>query len=145
MNKEIEEFYSLFDLTPSITVLDLNNKNSNITAQLNDLVAPYDGKITTISHKVLNELRGKIKRSNYDYAVVVDTILHSEDKNLLMKIISMGIRDSGYIIILEPKDKPLAQIYELLEEFDYGAISSIDIFEEYNLIMGKKLHMWGMD
>ncbi len=145
MNKELEEFSSLFSLTPSISILDLNNNNTEVTTQLNTLVAPVDGKITTISPTVLNEFRAKIKRSNYDYGVISNAILDFDDKKTLMKIITMAIRDSGYIIILEEKEKATDELYEFLEEFDYGAVSSIDIFEKYNLIMAKKLHMWGMD
>jgi hypothetical protein len=143
--KSIDFFKSLFNFTPCISILNLNNNLNEITESLNNFVSPYDGEITTLKTEVLKELRVKVRRSNYDYAVIVDTILNSEDKNHLMKIISIGIRDSGYIIILEKKDKSLEDIYTLLEEFDYGAVSSIDIFDDYNLIMGKKLHMWGMD
>lgn len=145
MKKELEEFSSLFRLTPSISILDLNRDFSDITTELNDLVIPCDGKITTIQPSNFNELRSKIKRASYDYGVVCNAILDSENQNNLMKLISAGIRDSGYIVIIEQKDKNLDSIYELLEEFDYGAISSIDIFKNYNLIIGKKLHMWGMD
>ena len=143
MKKELEEFSSLVQLTPSISILDLNNNFSDLTVCLNNLVASCQGKISTIESSPVNNLRAKIKRSNYDYAVISDIILNSEDKNSMMKIISNGLRDAGYIVILEPKEKPLYDIYNLLEEFDYGAVSSIDIFDDYSLIIGKKLHMWG--
>ncbi len=145
MLKEIEEFSCLFDLTPNINILDLNSDAANITKALNDFVNPFDGTITTVRTSILNKLRSKIKRSNYDYGVICNIIASSSDKKSLMNIISMAIRDSGHIIILEKKDKELTDIYNLLEEFDYGALSTIDIFDKYNLIMGKKLHMWGMD
>ena len=145
MSKEIEEFSSLFRLTPSSSILDLNSDFSTISNTLNNLVLSYNGSVTTVQPASIKELRVKIKRSNYDYGVICNTILDYEDQNHLMKIITLGIRDSGYIIILEDKEKPLDVIYELLEEFDFGAVNSIDIFEKYNLIIGKKLHMWGMD
>lgn len=145
MNKELNDFSSLFDLTPSISILDLNNDNTGVTTQLNHIVLPFEGQTITIKPTNINKFRTKIKRSNYDYGVISNTILDFEDKNTLMKIITMAIRDAGYIIIIEEKTKCTNIIYELLEEFDYGAISTIDIFNNYNLIMGKKLHMWGMD
>jgi len=143
--KELEEFLCLFDVTPNVSVLDLNIQCDDITKTLNSLVSPFDGTVTTINTNILNELKIKIRKSNYDYGVISNSILDSTDNETLMKIITGGIRDSGHIIILEKKDKDLEEIYNLLEEYDYGAISSIDIFEEYSLIMGKKLHMWGMD
>ena len=145
MTKELEEFSFLFDFTPNIAILDLNNGCDSITKSLNDFVYSFDGEITTVKNKILNELKVKIKRSNYDYGVICNFILSYEDKKTLMKIITSAIRDSGYIIILEEKNKNLNEIYSLLEEFDFGAVNSIDIFKNYNLIMGKKMHMWGMD
>ena len=145
MYKELEEFLYLFDVTPNVSVLDLNIGCNDITKTLNSLVIPFDGTVTTLNTDSLEELKVKIKRSNYDYGVISNSILNSIDKESLMQIITKGIRDSGHIIILEEKNKNLDDIYYLLEESDYGAISTIDIFEDYNLIMGKKVHMWGMD
>jgi len=145
LSKAIEEFTSLFDFTPNISVLDLNNGSKDITNILNSLAIPFDGIVTTIETNILNELKTKIKRSSYDYGIITKMIMDSTDKETLMEIITKGIRDYGYIIILEEKSKNLDEVYHLLEECDYGAISTIDIFEDYSLIMAKKLHMWGMD
>lgn len=144
-SKEIEDFSSLFDLTPSIAILDYNLNCDEITKALKNFVNPYDGEITTIQTTNTNELRVKLKKSNYDYGVICNSLVDKEDIQTIMKFITLSIRDSGYIIIVEDKSKDISSIYELLEEFDYGAISSIDIFDKYHLIMGKKLHMWGMD
>ena len=145
MSKEIENFTSLFDFTPNISILDLNSGFKDITNILNSLISPFDGIVTTINTDILNELKVKIKRSSYDYGIITRMMLDAIDKEILIEIITKGIRDYGYIIILEEKSKNLDDIYMLLEECDYGAISTIDIFENYSLIMGKKLHMWGMD
>ena len=145
MPKELDDFSCLFDLTPNIDILNLTNHCDIITKALHNLLKPVGGNLTTIETSAVVELKSNIKRSNYDYGIICDSFINSTNKNMLIKIITMAIRDSGYIIILEKKDKALDDIYVLLEEFDYGAISMIDIFSEYNLIMGKKLHMWGMD
>ncbi len=144
MSKEIQEFLQVFTITPNIDILDLNNTCPDISKALNDLVEPFDGRIVTITTQILNELKIKVKKSSCEYGVISNSILHADDKNTLMKIITAAIRDSGYIVILEEKEKSSEEIYQLLEEFDYGAISSVDIFEKYNLIIGKKMHMWGM-
>ena len=141
----MREFSSLFDLTPCISILDVNSNFLDISKNLDNIVKPFDGNLTTLNNINLKELRVKAKRSNYEYVVLSNTFLNQENKQLFMKIISMALRDSGYMIIIEEKQKDLTKIYEMLEELDYGAISSIDIFEKHNLIMGKKLHMWGMD
>ena len=70
LSKELEEFSQLFDLTPSISILDINNSCDDVTNTLSSLVLPHDGKITTLNTTNLNELRMKVKRSNYDYVVL---------------------------------------------------------------------------
>lgn len=145
MSKEIQEFLQLFVITPNIDILDLNNDCHYISEALNTLVKPFDGKVVTIKTQIINELKVKIKKSSYEYGVISNSILDSEDKHTLMRIITAAIRDSGYIVILEEKEKSLEEIYQLLEEFDYGAVSSVDIFEKFNLVIGKKMHMWGMN
>jgi len=144
MNKEQEEFSSLFQLTPSISILGLNIDNQDINTTLTQLLQPYDGILTTIKSNNLKEIRAKAKRSSCDYAILSNSILNCDNKDILMKIVASAIRDSGYIIILEDRSEDVNFIYELLEEFDFGAISQVDIFKNYYLIIGKKLHMWGM-
>ncbi|MEA3384651.1 MAG: hypothetical protein U9Q20_08310 [Campylobacterota bacterium] len=144
MSKELEEFSSLFDLVPNVSILNINTQSNKITKKLNELVDPYNGTITTVNTTNVRELKSKVKRAAYDYCVVENEILQGDDYLELLKIVNIGIRDSAYIIILDKKNSNLDVIYSLLEEFDYGAVSSIDIFDEYELVMGKKVHMWGM-
>jgi len=35
------------------------------------------------------------------------------------------------------------KIKELLEEFEFRAVNDIDIVQGYDLVMAKKMHMWG--
>jgi hypothetical protein len=146
LSKELKEFKSLFDLTPSISILNYTQKSSYITKFLEKLIEPYEGDITVIEGFIpIKKVRMLARVSSCDYAIICNSILEHKEKINFMKTIDKILRDSGYLIILEKKDKKLDDIYNLLEEFDYGAISSIDIFDNYNLIMAKKLHMWGMD
>ncbi|MEA3354088.1 MAG: hypothetical protein U9Q33_09765 [Campylobacterota bacterium] len=144
MDKELKEFYQLFDMAPNLAILDINNNYINMTQALNDLVLDIEGNITTVEYTNLDKEKAKIRKAAYEYGVISDCFLESEDKRSMMELINRGVRDSGHIIILEKKGKSLQEIYTLFEEFDIGAVSIIDIFKEYDLIMGKKLHMWGM-
>ena len=140
----MDDFSSLFALTPSISILDLNNQKT-ISELLNNIAKPYDGDVTTINSIDLKEMRLKVKRANYEYGIISNTILDHNDQKTLLKIISMAIRDSGYIIIIEDKNKDYSPLYSLLEEYNYGTMSCVDIFEDYNLFIAQKVHMWGMD
>ena len=146
MSKELEDFSSLFKLTPSVSILHCTKLQNEITKYLENIVISCDGKVSVIENNPpVKQLQRLAKQSSYDYVILDKTILEYDDKNSFMKVISRSLRDAGYIIILEEKNKSLNIIYSLLEEFDYGAVNSIDIFKKHNLIMGKKLHMWGMD
>ena len=35
------------------------------------------------------------------------------------------------------------EMLELLETFEFRAANQIDILQEYDLVMAKKMHMWG--
>jgi hypothetical protein len=144
MRKELEEFYQLFDMAPNISILDINNSCEDMTQTLNHFVSKFDGIVTTLEFNTLEKQKNRVKKASYEYGVICNSILSSKDKSSLMQTIDKGVRDSGYIIVLEKKGQNLMEIYKLFEEFDIGAVSSIDIFEEYDLLMGKKLHMWGM-
>lgn len=146
MSKELEQFGSLFNMTPSVSILHYVEEVNDITSKLESLVESVDGKVKTIENNPpLNYLRREAKHSGFDYVVISCTLVQHDDQNNFMNLISKSLRDSGYMIILENKDQALDSVYELLEKYDYGAVNSIDIFEKYNLIMAKKLHMWGMD
>ena len=93
----------MFSFVPNISILNLYNSSNEITKSLKQFVAPYNGTVCTVKTDIAKAMKGKIKRASYDYAVVDNCILNSSDKKMLMKIVSIGLRDSGYIIILEKK------------------------------------------
>jgi len=47
------------------------------------------------------------------------------------------------IIITNKNDNFISKAYELLETQDFRATNKIDIFEDYDLVVAKKMHMWG--
>jgi len=146
MNKELEQFGSLFNMTPSVSILHYVEVANDITSTLKTISMPFNGRVKTIENNPpLNHLRREAKHSGFDYVVISCSLVQHDDKDTFMNLISKSLRDSGYMIILEEKDQALESVYELLDKYDYGAVSTIDIFEKYNLIMAKKLHMWGMD
>jgi hypothetical protein len=39
---------------------------------------------------------------------------------------------------------PIAEVEELLDQVEFRAINTMsDLIEEYEVIVGKKMHMWG--
>jgi hypothetical protein len=144
--KEFDQFSQLFEITPAVSIYHYTALDQEISDYLEEILKDVVGGLSILDTSLdINKLKMRSKPSSCDYAIVSNYLLDFDNSNLLMNMISRSLRDAGYIIILEDKNKNLSKVYELLEEFDYGAVSKIDIFEQYDLIMAKKLHMWGMD
>ncbi len=80
----------------------------------------------------------------YDY-IFVTTQIPEAFENEFAKKIHRYIKNSGNIIFLLPKENKIAfrRWYEHLEEHLFVAINTIDIFENYEILIAKKMHGWG--
>ena len=143
MEKQLKDFISLFVLTPYVQILGFDIENSNITQTLNNIARDYQAQISLLNNNP--QIKTKLKRSSCDYIISCTTNYDIQSYRQIFNMLNLTLRDQGYMIFLTQKDLDHSFLYQLLEEFDYGAISSVDIFEQYDLIIGKKLHMWGMD
>jgi len=148
MNKftkiELNNFKQLFQIVPNIEILDFNSSLKDITLTLNQLVQDDFGTITSLDTNDLQQIQPKLKKSNYDYVVISNFFTQINSSKILFNILSQSLRDSGYIIIIESKDTILQDIYETFEQYNFGSISKVDIFEKHNLLIAQKVHMWGM-
>ncbi len=81
---------------------------------------------------------------DFEYIILSDILSYCPNKDKIVKIMYKALENSANIIILEKRsNKNLDEIKELLDKTSFVAINHIDLFEEYNLITAKKLHMWG--
>ncbi len=80
----------------------------------------------------------------YEYLFVTTTISEETRETFLQKS-HKCIKNAGHIILLVPK-KDYMQIdiwTQLLEENYFVATNTIDIFQNYEIIISKKMHGWG--
>jgi hypothetical protein len=139
LNKEIELFKSLFDNTPSLALLYFKDANGVFENTLNEIVEKNFGTIKTIED---NYTKRVFSSREYEYAIIEDIFDEIDDK--FIKKVYHSLENSAFIILISKKDKKsILELSEILDNNDFRAINSIDIFEEYNLVMAKKLHMWG--
>jgi hypothetical protein len=137
LNKEFSLFTSLFDNTPSLALLYLKG-DGFLEKRLTDIIEKNSGTIKTITTDSLKILNSR----EYEYAII-ESDSDEIDEELLKKIYH-SLENSAFIIILFPKESnSTLRISYTLEQLDFRAVNSIDIFENYHLVMGKKLHMWG--
>lgn len=105
----------------------------------------YDGE-EECSVKLINfkNRRYVSMAKSYNFLFVTATV-PLELSNTFSKTVHSHLVNAGNIIMFLPKNdlKVLESWKEILMENLYVAISTIDIFEEYEIVIAKKMHGWG--
>ena len=93
--------------------------------------------------KTMKEPFRAIPRSN-DMIILKDIFDSHENQDMLLKLSYHSLANTADIIIMEKKGvMDLESIKQKLEEFEFRAANDIDIVDGYDLVMAKKMHMWG--
>lgn len=142
--KEYEQFVSLFEQTPSLCLLHIQNSCPFLNKTLEELKNKNDGILINKELKDINCDRFRLKTREFEFVILSNSFSACTNKKQFLSSCYHSLENSAYIIIIEDKNKNNTQeIIELLDEVEFRVANSIDIFENYNLIMAKKLHMWG--
>lgn len=77
--------------------------------------------------------------------VILKDIFHlHHDKDKLLKSTYTTLANTAEMIIMQKKGTmDIQSMLEMLEEYEYRAANYIDVLSEYDLVMAKKMHMWG--
>ena len=77
--------------------------------------------------------------------VILKDIFHlHQAKDRLLKVAYTTLANTAEIIIMQKKGTmDIEAMTELLTESEYRAANYIDVLPEYDLVMAKKMHMWG--
>lgn len=143
-NQSREFFLSLFDKTPELRVLVLHRDHQRFVDLLNEGLNNINPRIKNL--QFTNEVALKDFRLTpraFEYAVVVD--IFDGTNSYLFDEIYHSLENSANIIVLSSKKNniDIYVIKELLDNSDFRAVNEIDIFDDYHLVTGKKMHMWG--
>ena len=144
MQKNLALFSSLFDEFPNLAVLHINNGVDFINPIIESVVAKTEGKLDYKEFTDEKSLRLKPTAREYEYIILGDILDSCENKIQLLNMYYRALENSANIIVLAKKsNNSTEEIKELLDKTYFQAINDIDIFEEYIIITGKKMHMWG--
>jgi len=77
--------------------------------------------------------------------VILKDIFHlHQAKDRLLKTTYTTLANTAEIIIMQEKGTmDIPAMLEMLDEYEYRASNYIDVLPEYDLVMAKKMHMWG--
>ncbi|QOP46753.1 hypothetical protein FM071_09275 [Sulfurimonas paralvinellae] len=79
-----------------------------------------------------------------DIVILKDILNTHANPELLLRIAYTTLANTADIIIMEKKNTlDIEKTKELLDKFEFRAPNAIDVLEEYDLVMAKKMHMWG--
>lgn len=144
MQKSLELFSSLFDNFPNLAVLHVNNKVDFLNDAIEEVVSNSGGKLDFKEFSDEKSLRLNAKARDYEYIILGDILDYTQNKIQLLNMYYKALENSANIIVLAKKsNNSVEEIKSLLDQTYFQAINDIDIFDDYIIITGKKLHMWG--
>ncbi len=143
-SKEIELFKTLFQKTPNSAFLHINNSSIEIQTILESFTKDINATLTYKEFNSLNLERFRLTARDFEYVVVTNCLMNINDKDKFIKEVYHSLENSANIVLIEKKgNNNLLEMLDILDRNDFRATNSIDIFEDYNLTMAKKMHMWG--
>jgi predicted nicotinamide N-methyase len=79
-----------------------------------------------------------------DIVILKDLFHLHHNQDLLLKVAYTTLANTAEIIIMQEKGTmDIEAIKEMLEKYEFRAANYIDVLPEYDLVMAKKMHMWG--
>ncbi|MDD2448924.1 MAG: hypothetical protein PHS42_02325 [Sulfurimonas sp.] len=143
----LDKFLQLFNPYPGNRYLQISTQEDEITKELKILLDAVDGKLNLALFNEQNLNFSQLFRASprdHDKVIIQDVLSRHENPKMILKLAYQTLANSANIIILEKKGTTdIASTKILLEELEFRSANEIDILKDYDLIMAKKMHMWG--
>ncbi len=143
----LDQFLQLFNPLPGNHYMQVTTVPDEITDALSSILEGVDGDLGIVLYNDDNldftQPFRAMARSN-DMIVFKDTFIAHKNQKMILKIAYTSLANTADIIIMEKKGvMDIEVMKEMLEKFEFRAANDIDIVDGYDLIMAKKMHMWG--
>lgn len=159
---DLKPFLELFNPYPGNHYLQITTQVDEITDSMSELMKGVDGELSLVLYSdEENNLSLKYPDAKIQYIknfkqpfralprthdiVVFKDVFHQhKNQKGILKIAYATLANAAHIIIIQKKgEMDIQATLDMLEEFEFRSPSSIDVLSEYDLVMAKKLHMWG--
>ncbi len=159
---DLKQFLELFNPLPGNHYLQVTTKPDVTTTALSKIIKEVEGEFVLV---VYNEDELDIQKNypdakiqyvknfkqpfralprTHDIVIFKDFFHLHENQEGILKIAYTTLANTADIIIMQKKGTMDVQaIKGLLEKFEFRASNEIDVLPEYDLVMAKKMHMWG--
>jgi hypothetical protein len=157
---DLTQFLQLFHPYPGNKYLQVTTKPDETTSALSEILKGVNGQLSLAIYGGQNYSSqfpdAKIQNlqnfqdtfraipREFDMVVFKDIFHLHENKKVILKIAYTALANTAHIIIIEKKGVMDIEIMKaMLEEFEFRASNAIDVLEGYDLVMAKKMHIWG--
>lgn len=158
----MKQFLELFNPLPGNHYLQVTTLVDETSILLGKMMSDVDGVFdlalyTEDEFDILPELsQAKIQHikdfkqpframpRDHDIVVLKDIFYAHENQNMILKLAYLTLANTAHIIIMEKKGvMDVEALKAMLEEFEFRAPNDIDVVDGYDLVIAKKMHMWG--
>ncbi len=159
---ELKQFLELFNPLPGNHYIQVTSEIDATTFALHEIIQAVEGEfrlalyteeeqaIPAELHDVTIQQISKfntpfraLPRDN-DIVIFKDIFSKHSNPELLLRIAYTTLANTADVIIMEKKGVMDVEVTkELLEKFEFRAPNAIDVLDAYDLVMAKKMHMWG--
>ena len=143
----LDKFKQLFNPLPGNHYLQVCQKEDEISVMLKELMDEVEGefKLALYNDNNLSFYQPfRARPRDNDIVLIKDVYNKHENKQMILKLAYETLANTANVIIMEKKGiLDIDAMKATLEEFEFRAANEIDIVEGYDLVMAKKMHMWG--
>jgi len=159
---DLKQFLQLFNPKPGNHYLQVTTFPDETTTALCTLLQSVGGQLNLVIYNQEQQEyttqfpKAKIQQiqnfkqpfraipRDHDILILKDIFQFHRNPEIILKIGYTTLANAANIIIMEKKGCiNIEDIMNLLEKYEFRAPNTIDILEEYDLVMAKKMHMWG--
>lgn len=159
---ELDQFLELFNPLPGNCYMQVTTNPDDTTVALGKLMQNVNGELRVVYYTENQEAFDALhveKKQHVDNflkpfralprdndVVIFKEVLYKHEKpEQLIKIAYTTLANAAHIIIMEKKGvMDIEATLDLLDRFEFRSPNYIDnVIEGYDLVMAKKLHMWG--
>ena len=159
---DLKQFLELFNPYPGNSFLEVNVGISDTTIALQELLQKVDGNLDLV---IYNDEESDLKKEfpnskiqqisdlskpframprSADIVIFKDIFHLHTNQDMIIKTAYTALANTADIIIMQKKGTMnIEATYDMLERLEFRAANYIDVLPEYDLVMAKKMHMWG--
>ena len=144
---DLKQFLELFNPLPGNHYLQVTTIEDEITTALSSLMDNVDGELKVVLYNEENldfSQPFRARPRDHDIVLLKDIFYAHKNQEMILNIVYKTLAHTANIIIMEKKGvMDIEALKTTLEEFEFRSPNEIDIVDGYDLVVAKKMHMWG--